>query len=394
MSAQGRGRGVRGRGTSARGKSRGAHTESTCPSCGVSLQPKNAKRHMAFCCPDLLDPEGWQLRDRQVVLSHLQRAHKKGSPQALALARRFGATEGRAPTQQQLAAELGWSPRKVRDTISSFLHAIPPPAEHVPVEIIYEDSCMLAVSKPAGVPVSPSHRLRTGSMLNRLVAYLGPNSPVPAPVHRLDLNTSGVLVFAKQAYAARQLMSQFETRQVRKSYVALCSGRPAASHLSINDAICRVPGREEAVRRLCGDGEEGAQSARTEFQLVASSEGAKEGSRDAVCLLLALPSEGRTHQVRLHCLAAGAPMLGDPLYGEPTSAALLDRHALHALTLQLTSPRSGEPIELLSELPADMLGAIGTAALLPEPSNVDGSKLQHANATGLAYLQKVVLEQQ
>ena len=120
---------------------------------------------------------------------------------------RFGGERGeRPPTQLEVARALRASPRRMRDVISSFLHGIPPQVEQAPIEILYEDDRMVACNKPAGVPVSPPHRLRAGSVLSRLLAHVrpSPSSFVPAPVHRLDLNTFGCLIFAKDAEAASQ----------------------------------------------------------------------------------------------------------------------------------------------------------------------------------------------
>ena len=151
---------------------------------------------MAFCCPDLLDPQGWEQCDRTTVLAA---AARQGRVRAAALQLRFGAPAGTPPpSAAEVAARLGWSPRKTRDMISQFLHGIPPPAEHAPIEVLYEDAALVAVNKPAGLPCTPAHRLRGNSALSRLRAHLGPGAPVPHPVHRLDLNTSGVLLFGKR----------------------------------------------------------------------------------------------------------------------------------------------------------------------------------------------------
>ena len=209
-----------------------------CPSCSQALQPKNRAKHMAFCCPDLLDPEGWADGDAAVVLGHARRSLRRGSPKAKAIALRFNRRHGSTPpTHAELCAQLGWSPRSVRDTISSFLRSIPPAADPTPIEVIYEDESVLAVNKPAGVPCSPPHRLRTGSVLNRVIGHLGPGAPTPHPVHRLDLGTSGVLLFAKQAFGAAALMPQFEHREVSKTYAALCVRVPRANRVLVDAPI-------------------------------------------------------------------------------------------------------------------------------------------------------------
>jgi len=141
---------------------------------------------------------------------------------------RFGGERGeRPPITTEVARALRASPRRMRDVISPFLHGIPPQVEQAPIKLLYED--MLANNKRAGVPVSPPpHRLRGGSVLSRLLAHVrpSPSSFVPAPVHRLDLNTSGCLIFAKDAEAASALMAQFEARPVEKEYAVLSSTSP------------------------------------------------------------------------------------------------------------------------------------------------------------------------
>ena len=344
-----------------------ASASTTCPSCGAQLSAKNTKRHLAFCSPDLLDPVGWKSGDQRYIL---QAARKSKHRKALEL--RFGDdTSVRSTTE--LAARLGWSQRRARDAISSFLHSVPPPPERAPLDILFEDELIVAVDKPAGVPVTPPHRLRTGSVLNRLVAHLG--AP-PHPCHRLDLSTSGVLLFAKNERAAAALMGDFEARRVRKTYAALCAGAAPASPerrgnvVKIEAPICRVDGEDErCVRRVCGAGETG-QPARTKLAALAASA--------AACAVLATPQQGRTHQVRLHCAHAGTPILGDDLYAGAGARAIasdagLERLALHAFGLRIAHPATGAPLELAAPLPADLRTAAERLGLRPLPGVADGA---------------------
>ena len=359
-----------------------------CPSCGQQLLEARARRHLAFCAPDALDPEGWAQTDREVVLAHARATHAAGSPARRALELRFGgAGEPALVQQQQVARHMGWDARRTRDTIASLLHSVPPVAEPAgapPLVVIHEDDSLIAVSKPAGVPCTPPHRLRPGSMLNRVVGHLDGaagrapgrrGAAVPAPVHRLDLQTSGVLVFAKTAAAATKLMSQFEARTVTKAYAALCAAPPVPGPgvsegegscsgspppLVVEASVCRCENAERAERRVCAAGEAG-QQARTTLTVLATA-GA------GPCLLLARPEQGRTHQVRLHCSHAGAPLLADEVYGRPGAKAApggLTRHALHAYALRCTHPATGRPLELLAPLPEDMRAAVAGLGLQP-----------------------------
>ena len=328
---------------------------------------------MAFCSPDLLDPHGWMAGDQAVVLKQVKATHRTKSPEAKVLNLRFGdgsgldgSGDGDAPiitSQHELAEVMEWSPRRIRDTISRLLHSIRPVADsHVPLHVLYEDKFCIAVAKPAGVGVTPEHRLRGGSMLNRVVAHVKPRprDAVPAPVHRLDLNTSGVLLFAKTTLAATKLMTQFEERKVRKVYAALCADRP---RVDVVDApLCRVAGAEHAVRRVCGPGEEAeGQGARSKLKVVAEAEAAAAGTKRRPCLVHVQPKQGRTHQVRVHCKEAGAAILADELYAEAGDVQVppevLSRHALHALSLECTHPVTGVTIELVAPLPDDMVAA-------------------------------------
>jgi 23S rRNA pseudouridine1911/1915/1917 synthase len=365
---------------------------SRCPSCGQPLSAAKVKRHMAFCAPDLLDPQGWAQGDRAVVLRHIRAKHRKSSPEFRALSLRFGA---KTTSQQELAQKMSWSPRRTRDTISKFLHSIPPVADSDEqslegLEVLFEDEALIAVNKPAGVGVTPDHRWRGGSMLNLVLGHLQRQAEgevaatararakryVPSPCHRLDLNTSGVLVFAKTADAATALMGQFERRLVQKEYAALCMRRPRTGQ--IDAPICRVAGVDHCERRVCAPGEEAdGQSASSTIEVIAEAphalaaddlEGGSldgQGAGGAPCLVRVSPAQGRTHQVRVHCLAAGAPILADDLYGGDGAAKAdgaaadlpIQRHALHALHLRCAHPVTGEPLELHAPLARDMADA-------------------------------------
>ena len=324
---------------------------SPCPSCGQAIRGEGWRRHLAYCAPDLLDPEGWESWDRDVVLRHAARRYRKGSAEAKAIALRFGVPS--VTSQQQVATQLGWTARRTRDTIAQLLHAIPPVPDPSGVDVLFEDSWLIAVNKPAGVGVTPEHRWRPGSMLNRVIAHVGPRRARDMrPVHRLDLNTSGVLLFAKEQRAATALMRQFEQREVRKAYAAIGSALPRLD--VVDSRICRVEGVEHCERRVCEPQEEGGQTARTELAVVGSSAG---DAAAGPCLMIARPQHGRTHQIRVHCLAAGAPLVADSLYGGMALPAL-QRHALHALSLVVAHPVTGKRLEICAPLAGDMYAAL------------------------------------
>lgn len=171
----------------------------------------------------------------------------------------------------------------------------------------------------------------------------------PHPCHRLDLNTSGVLVFAKSPKAATDIMSQFEASSVTKTYAALCQGHPTTD--VVDAPLCKVAGATRCERRVCGEHESG-QSATSTIRTVA-------GSETGQALVLVQPQQGRTHQVRVHLKAAGAAIIADDIYDDADARCFdgrsMERHALHALALTIRQPSSGKQLEILAPLPTDML---------------------------------------
>jgi len=232
--------------------------------------------------------------------------------------------------------------------------------EDLPLKVLYEDSDILVVDKPAGLSVHPGAGARSGTLVNALLHHCHDLSGVggverPGIVHRLDKAPSGVLVVAKNDLAHRSLASQFKSRSVEKIYEAVVWGRPRSQSGVIEAAIGRHPSARVrmAVRP-------GGRAARTAYSVVSSW--------GAVSLLEVRPETGRTHQIRVHLSHLGHAILGDPLYGGRRAAASIDpgiRGALaayrglglHARRLAFSHPRTGERRQFEAPRPPD-LGAL------------------------------------
>jgi 23S rRNA pseudouridine955/2504/2580 synthase len=232
------------------------------------------------------------------------------------------------------------------------------------VEVLYEDADLVAINKPAGVPVHPGSGYAAGTCIDRIHEYLGhkrgPGVFSPALVHRLDADTSGVLVAAKNYDSLRVLARAFEMRRVEKMYLALAGGRlPAASGVI-----------EMAVRRLDGpDREREPRSAVTEYAVAATVEKEAEGKVLPLALLELRIQTGRTHQIRSHLKDIGAPVVGDSLYGDDDLNRLvktgsgLARQFLHARRLAFRHPSNGTRLAIEAPLPEDLKKALDWAGL-------------------------------
>jgi 23S rRNA pseudouridine1911/1915/1917 synthase len=214
--------------------------------------------------------------------------------------------------------------------------------ENIPLEILYEDEHLLAVNKPAGMVVHPAPGHWTGTFVNALLFHCQDIAPTTDPlrpgiVHRLDKETTGVLLAAKTLQAHQKLIELFANRQVQKHYLAICHGRPAST--LVNLPIGRHPVHRKEMTVL-PDGRE----AITEIQIAAFN--------DKISLVLAKPRTGRTHQIRVHLKHIGCPVLGDVIYGKRDTHA---RHLLHAYRLTFDHPITGAPLRLIAPIPQDML---------------------------------------
>lgn len=213
--------------------------------------------------------------------------------------------------------------------------------ENIPLEILYEDEHLIAVNKPAGMVVHPAPGHWSGTFVNALLWHCKDIAPSDDPVrpgivHRLDKETTGVMVAAKTEAAQRKLIDMFATRKMEKLYLAICHGRPQNG--VVNIPIARHPVHRKEMAPL-SDGRE----AITEFQLAAFN--------DKMSLVLAKPKTGRTHQIRVHLKHIGCPVVGDSLYGRRDDQ---ERHLLHAYRLSFEHPITGSPMRLVAPIPADM----------------------------------------
>jgi 23S rRNA pseudouridine1911/1915/1917 synthase len=240
-----------------------------------------------------------------------------------------------------------------------------PAPEARPLTVLHEDDDLLVVDKPAGVVVHPSYRHASGTLLNALLGRAVPDGWTPRLAHRLDRQTSGVLVVAKHLEAHRALVRAWPTRAVRKHYLAIVIGKPPRPR-----GVIQLPlGRDPLDRRRVAVVHAGGRESVTRYQVLASSRGLRAGVSLVACELLT----GRMHQVRVHLAAVGCPVVGDGAYGrsrlpraaDPRLAAdvtALPRHALHAWRVDLRLPQ--RPAACFSApLPPDLRRLLASAGL-------------------------------
>ncbi len=220
------------------------------------------------------------------------------------------------------------------------------PEADLPLEIVYEDPAMIVVNKPAGMVVHPAPGNESGTLVNALVARFpelqDPTGELrPGIVHRLDKDTSGLLVVGRTAQAVAALQAQLKQRSVDKRYLALVTGRISEDQARVEAPIARsLTHRQKMAVRADG------KPAVTELRVL-------ERFRDWT-LLEAQLHTGRTHQIRVHCAYIGHPVAGDAIYGSGRGPAGLRRQFLHAAYLALDSPATEQRVELRAPLPPDL----------------------------------------
>ncbi len=229
----------------------------------------------------------------------------------------------------------------------------PGSAAGLALEVLYEDGVIAAVAKPAGMIAHPSDTVRGGTVAELAAQRWGelpaPHGPERAGlVHRLDADTSGVLLLALDADAAADLVRQFEAREVKKEYLALVHGEPRFDADWIEAPLARSRGGDGRIV-VAAQGE--GRPAETFYRVLERLRG--------YAVLACEPRTGRTHQIRVHLASIGHAIVGDALYrgrkklALPRGAPAMGRHALHAARIELTHPRSGERVAFEAPLPAD-----------------------------------------
>ncbi|MCD6358438.1 MAG: RluA family pseudouridine synthase [Dehalococcoidia bacterium] len=219
--------------------------------------------------------------------------------------------------------------------------------ENIPLHIIYEDNDVIVVDKPAGLVVYPSPGHPNHTLLNAILArcpnLLKRDSPRPGIVHRLDKDTSGLILVAKNEPAQADLQAQFKSHSVTKQYLVLIQG-----HITPEQGEIEAPiGRDPLLRKHMTIMPNG-KKASTLYQVIKYA--------DNYSLLKITLNTGRTHQIRVHLSAIGYPVTGDKVYG--AKASFLDRQFVHAHILKFKLPSSDELVEFKSELPQDLKQAL------------------------------------
>ncbi|MBX7539907.1 RluA family pseudouridine synthase [Qipengyuania sphaerica] len=249
---------------------------------------------------------------------------------------------------------------------------LPPPepletiAQDIPLDLVFEDENLLVVNKPAGMVVHPAAGNPDGTLVNALLHHCkgqlsGINGVArPGIVHRIDKDTSGLLVVAKSDAAHEGLARQFADHSITRRYLAVCAGHPNPASGTVSGRLGRSD-KDRKKMAVLPDGSTRGKHAVTHYETVRLLNHA--------ALIECRLETGRTHQVRVHCASIGHALLGDPVYGRTPKPlrAVLDRlkfarQALHAARLGFIHPISGESLDFRAELPPDMVELIDETA--------------------------------
>ncbi len=250
------------------------------------------------------------------------------------------------------------------------------------IEVLFADEEIIVVNKPAGMTVHPAPGHPDGTLVQTLLARFPELAAMAEPdgvmrpgiVHRLDKDTSGVMVVARTPFARTVLSRQFKERTVRKLYLAIVRGRVARDRFTIE----RPLGRHPTERKRISVKSRKPREAVTHVTVLGRFElGVRDGHPEHATLLIARPETGRTHQIRVHLASIAHPCLGDRIYGRAVSRAepgreapWFERQALHALSLTIEHPRTAKRLEFIAPPPADFLSFLSAHGLCPDDGTI------------------------
>ena len=230
-------------------------------------------------------------------------------------------------------------------------------AEEIPLSVVYEDEDLLVIDKPRGMVVHPAPGHFSGTLVNAVLAYAGDSlSSIngvcrPGIVHRIDKDTSGLLLVCKNDFSHKALAKQLQEHSITRRYHAICKGQFKETEGTIDAPI----GRDEKNRKQQAINRVHGKEAITHFRVL-------ENLRDASLVECRLET-GRTHQIRVHMKSIGHPLLGDPLYGPKKNPYAIQGQALHAMVLGFVHPRSGKYMEFQAAYPEDFLKLLNSLRL-------------------------------
>ncbi len=253
-----------------------------------------------------------------------------------------------------LVNDCGAKPSQKLNAGDKICVVLPPPeqtslvAEPIPVDVVYEDDDLLVINKPAGLVVHPSPGHTAHTLVNALLARCPSllnfgDAMRPGIVHRLDRDTSGLMIIAKNSSAQQYLINQFKARSVFKGYLVLVKGKLTPSQGIIDAPLGRDPSNRKRMAVVAG-----GRQARTRYKV-------KEYLGEYTLLDVTIET-GRTHQIRVHLSAIGYPVVGDPVYG--VRSGCVKRQFVHAYRLGFRLPANGEYREFTCELPPDLRQAM------------------------------------
>ena len=295
--------------------------------------------------------------ERQVTLLYDQEASQRLDKYLVSCLPEFSRTRLQAFIKEGLVTVNGKVAEKAGQLLeseSSIQVQIPPTQpsslepEEIPLDIVYEDENVLVVNKPAGMVVHPSAGHNTGTLAHAALGHAPQMEGVggehrPGIVHRLDKNTSGIILLAKNDLTHRSLQDQFRLRETDKKYLALVDGMPPTPKGIIDAPIGRHLQQRKKMAVIPGEkGRQAVSEYRTLDTFVNHT------------YLEVKPVTGRTHQIRIHLAHIGCPVVGDTVYGRKKPTIAIQRHFLHANSLTICLPGESEPTTFCAALPAEL----------------------------------------